>query len=86
MLEKRRLGRIGYEATIITLGDRSLRAHAPMEKRLEAEASRWYPHQFRKPLNAFLSILLSFLSHSPLLTPLYGSPLFNMKKMIRTIS
>jgi len=26
-----------------------------MEKHLEAKASRWYPHQFRKPLNAFLS-------------------------------
>ena len=46
----------------------------------------WYPHQFRKPFNALFSMFLSFLSHSPLFTPLYASFLFNMKYMILAIS
>ena len=46
----------------------------------------WYPHQFRKPLNALFSMPLSFLSHSPLFNPLYASFLFNMKYMILAIS
>jgi hypothetical protein len=35
--------------------------------------------QFRRPFNALAPIFLSFLSVNPLFSPLYGSPLTNMK-------